>query len=250
VGRDAERVAESGGWAVRLAADRIDVASRLRCHNGIELLIAQPFVWLRGQRADAALGALLDGLPGGERFDVDAQGRCRVPGRYLPEAQLPDGNWCAIDIAIPVDLPATRMPATLTDRVRLRIVRGGSAGVATLLCTEMALFAGWVANAATVRFARLRMAVDRRGRVLVHGDPLPPLPGEVAVVRDGVAVAAGYRLEPAVAPDLAAKVLSLAEGDLAWFAQDGSCTQVTAEQFVAVRRSAVRSTMNERERNG
>lgn len=242
MGRGAERVATAGAWCVRLDPSRRDGLARLRCHDHVRALVLESAIWLSGACADEALVRLLDGLPGGERFEVDAQGDCRVPGHYLPVAQLPAGEWQPVQQLLAVELPTVQLPVPLHSRVPLRIVRGAAMATPNVLCTELSRFAEWIGGAAEVRYQSLRMAVSAEGQALVHGVPLPSLPGAVAVEQHGVAVAAGFRLEPAVAPSLAAKVLALNPGDLAWFAEGRDCVIVPADQFVAVLRSSVRMT--------
>jgi len=78
----------------------------------------------------------------------------------------------------------------------------------------------------------------------VRGKPLPPLPGQRFVVSAGVAIPAGWRLEPDVDSQTARQTLcrekpGLNEGDLAIFFPDDAWEHVLGDSFVKADRSAI-----------
>ena len=98
-------------------------------------------------------------------------------------------------------------------------------------------------EAPQVRLDRWRFAVAADGRVAVHGQPLPPLPGRRWVEQEGIAVPAGWTWTPAVEAALLRQVFGLAEGDVALWDVDGAWERIAADEFVRATRAAVRATV-------
>lgn len=234
-----------GAWALRVAREGSAHVAALRDRAGIETCTHAGQTWLRGACADRALWLLLAAVPGGERFVVDDAGRCRVPGRSLPTAQLPPGPWHPLRDRAAVALPVPALPAALPPRAALTIVRGGDVAAANGLRCALADLARWIDDAAEVRMRGLRFAANARGDAFVHGTPLPPLAGTPFVVAAGIALPAGHRFEPAVPPAIVAAHLALMPDDVALCSAHGAWVVLRAEHFVALTRSAVRTTTAE-----
>ena len=247
-------------WALRLPRSGAASLDALRLVDGVRVHDAGEVLWLCGDRADAALLLQLAAVPGAERFVVDGDGRCRRPGRHLPIARLPRGPWGTLRERVGVELPVPALPAVSALRVPIGLVRYEYASIAprddarswqpNVLRTDLATLARYVETAAAARLQPLCLAVHRDGSALVHGAPLLPLPGEVAIERDGIVVPVGYRLDPACPTGLVANLLALEPGDLACFLGTGGCTIVRAAAFVALTRSAVRLTLARSDNGG
>lgn len=231
-------------WAMRVPGESRRHIGALRrfadvlVHDGDEL-------WLRGEVATPAVARALAMLPGAERFVVDDDGCCRAPGGRLPRALLPEGPWRALRDHAAIELAAPALPATGVVPATLTVVAGGGVAEPDVLATSLADLLRWADTALALRLRRLRFAADADGGALVHGQPLPPLPGPVWVACDGVALPAGSRLEPPLPPKVLARQLALRPGDLACFAPDGTVQIVPDEAFVHLSRSALRATLAE-----
>ena len=112
------------------------------------------------------------------------------------------------------------------------------------MLTTLEEFHRFIFKAANVRLERLRFAASNDGRVLVHGTPLPPLPGQRFVLHQGVAVPAGFTWQPAVTPEIAARRFGVSGDALVLWNDDDTITRLHAEQLVPVTRSAVVATVN------
>jgi hypothetical protein len=89
---------------------------------------------------------------------------------------------------------------------------------------------------------------DDRGRVIVRGAPLPPLPGVRLVEQDGIAVPAGWTWYPAIDAVVVRELLSLKSEDSArWNTAEG-WQRISASDWVQTTRSAVRLTREESRR--
>jgi hypothetical protein len=220
----------------------VGATAGLRLAAGLRLCRDDAVVWIVGERLDASVRRALLALPHGELFEVGADGACRVPGRRLPAARLPQGPWTPLSANHEIEPGVPALPAERPAAARLHVVRDGGERVANVLVTSLQAFHAWVGTAAYVRLQPLRFVANTQGAVLVHGLPLPSLPGDVAVEESGIVVPAGHRLEPDVPRQLVAAALHLDPGDLAVFTVEGSCTFVRKAAFVPASRSAVRAT--------
>lgn len=223
-------------WALRLEAScPARLAGRLgplRLLPGLEVCAdldaaGGGAVWLRGAtplEADPGLERLLR-ASGGQRFVVDpATDEVRAPGRRLPAGALPAGPWVALPaflrpasgVVASSALPASRAALTLTRGLACApAAPGPETPEPTALRVARDVFVAWALTAPQVRLAPLEVAARADApELLVRGRPLPPLPGERLVVTDGVAVAVGLLVRPALDAATLRAALGLERGDL------------------------------------
>jgi hypothetical protein len=229
-------------WAVRLPIDSARAAAGVRLEPQIEVLETSDAIWLRGDSADERLNRLLWQLPGARRFDVLPGGELRPLGSRLPSGQLPTGAWARLKTWAQIELPTAAFAAVASTRAPLTLVRCPGEGEANVLLTTLSAWAAYGDTAPQVRLARLRFAVSAEGAVVVHGQPLPPLPGERYCERSGVAVPCGWGWSPAVEPELLRDAWKLRPHDLALVSTDGTWDHLRGDQFVRATRSAIRET--------
>ncbi|MFK7739299.1 MAG: hypothetical protein AB8H80_03165 [Planctomycetota bacterium] len=261
-------------WCLWLPAGRAAAASALRDIAGIEALCLPNAIWLRGQSLSAQLRQRLDGIPDGIRYDLEPASRdrakdglahrLRLPGKRLTARKLPipgaGERWQPLEAASRPVLPPTALPAmaaacdsgiavepTPLQLQRSPPTRPAASGIdpaaPNLLRTTLAELHEWVSKAPRARLRGLRFAASRAGEALVHGRPLPPLPGSVWFEQHGVAAPVGYSWRPNAPFDLLAESLGLRPQDLAVFSADGACLRIADSDLVALGRSAVRATL-------
>lgn len=229
-------------WALRMARDDAATLAGLRLQSGLEVAVDAREVWLRGQSADDPLASRLLALPATGRYEWQAPDQLRELDKRIPSHRLPGLSWQPLDVWLQVELPAAALPANEPEAVALRLVRSGDERIPDLLLTRLDEFQRFAAQAASVRLERLRFAASADGRVLVHGTPLPPLPGQRFVSHGGVAVPAGYAWQPAVSTEVLGHRLGASGEALVLWHENGTFTRLHGEQFVAATRSAVLAT--------
>ncbi len=236
------RTAIGQAWAVCMPKMGARAAGRLRTMAGVKACLTEERLWLRGFGQDEKLEKILCMLPGAERFLVAADGQLRPVGARVPRGRLPDGPWVTLAEWLGVDLPVAGLAGRMARRGSLALVRSCEAADANLLMTG---FEGWEEYAVTapqVRLDRWQFAVAADKRVLVRGQPLPPLPGPRWIQREGVAVPAGWTWSPPVEPGVLRRLLGLEGDDLALLHPDGTWEKVAGAGLQRVCRSAVRRT--------
>ncbi|MBS0261025.1 MAG: hypothetical protein JSS02_03640 [Planctomycetes bacterium] len=229
-------------WAVCVPRDAARAVAGLRLERGIEVLELPDALWLRGDSLDEALSRRLWCLPGGRRFEVGGRGELRPLNSRLPQGQLPSGTWIAIGDWAQVELPPAAFAGISSERAALTLVRQPGEHDANVLLLPWSVWAAYGLSAAKVRLDRLRFVLSDAGTVVVHGEPLPPLPGERFYEQAGIALPCGWGWSPAIEPELLAKAWRLKSQDLALVATDGSWQKIPAANFVRAARSAIRET--------
>lgn len=237
-------------WAVCLPLDAAPSAAGLRLEPGIEVLDNTDAIWLRGDAADERTQKLLLQLPGAQRFEVLSSGDLRPLGSRLPGGRLPAGVWKQLKDWGQIELPAAAFAARIDARIPLKLVRTTGASQANVLATTLAEWAAYGGTAPQVRLRRWRFAVSAEGAVIVHGNPLPPLPGVSYVEQSSVAVPCGWGWSPAVEAELLRNAWNLAPDDLALVAADGTWEHLRGDQFVHATRSAIRDSATKTENEG
>ena len=188
----------TGQWAVRLPAAQLNALGRLRQAPGVQVLELGGAIWLRGEQRDEKLRRRLATLPEARLHSVLDDGQLVELHRRVPSGHLPSGDWAELSQWLQVALPTAALPAQVTERPVLRIVRGGAAQDANVLLTEGSHWLNFGGSSAAIRLKPLTFAVSSSPTVVIRGTPLPPLPGERFVEIGGIAVAAGYRWDPPV----------------------------------------------------
>ncbi len=229
-------------WAMRLDRADAEAAARLRQVSDIEVCEGPDAVWLRGPDADEVLQRRLAAVPRAVRFTVLPDGQLLPFAARVPRGWLPEGPWLALSRWMALAMPPGRFAGRCQARVPLVLVRSAHEEETSLLLTSWRAWSSYAVEAPQVRLDRWRFAVSADGRAAIHGRPLPPLPGQHWVERDGVAVPAGWNWRPAVEPAIVRNLLGLAAGDIALWHEDGRWEQIEGDAFVRATRAAVRET--------
>lgn len=228
-------------WVVQLPAVEISNLSRLCHRDEVEVCETGNELWLRGKSDDPDRDADVLSLPG-NRFSVTPDEQLIPSGKRIPRGQIPPGPWLRLQEWMQVSLPTASFSGELTTEAQLTIVRGGSPVAPNLLLTSFSEWRRYALRAPQVRLQRWSFAVGPGEQAVVRGAPIPPVPGVQYVEQDGIAIAAGWRLQPHVDADVLRTALGLKSGELAVFREDGSWYHLRSEDFVMATRAAVRST--------
>ena len=229
-------------WAIRLPRQDAATLAGLRLRSGLEVSESADEIWLRGKSSDNELDLKISALPAHARYEWLLDNRLRPLGKLIPTGVLPSAPWQPLKFWLQVAFPPAATLAMEPSRVALQLVRSAGEQDSTLLLTEISEWSRYSHTAAKVRLERLRFAVDSTGRVLVQGNPLPPLPGKRFVIHGGVAVPAGFSWTPAVSPAVLLRLFGGAETSLVLWEEQGTITRLSAEQFVPASRAAVKAT--------
>jgi hypothetical protein len=230
-------------WFVRLPTSSASALSMLRGFAGVECAVDGEQLWLRGMSSDESLQTVLHALPGGQPFEQWEQDRLRPSGRIVPTERLPQLEWLPLTTVVQPTLAAPALAGRLSEKCPLRLVRSSNVESPNVLQTTLDQFAQYAVRAPHVRLQKCVFAACADGRVVVRGDPLPPLDGQLFVDRCGVAVPAGWRVEPALDSAVLADAFGLEAGDLCLLVDGDRVERIVADEFVRVTRSAVRLTV-------
>jgi hypothetical protein len=126
--------------------------------------------------------------------------------------------------------------------VPMVLVRSAQLDVPSVLLTTIDRWNDYAIRAPQVRLDRWQFAADEGGRVVIRGQPLPPLAGQRWVEQDGIAVPAGWWWSPPVEATIVRLVLGLEADDFALWQLDGTWERIGAARFVRASRTAVRAT--------
>jgi len=230
----------TGRWVVCLPRESVASLGRLRLVPRLSVCEQAEEIWLQGEGGDESLEAALRGLPGGRRFSVLADRQLLADGARVPHGYLPEGPWHPLAEWLGVTLDPAGLAGKIAEGVPVHLVRSSSPRAANVLLLALETWQEYGASAPQVRLERWSFAVSDDKAVIVRGLPLPPLPGQAFVEREGVAVPAGWDWSPPVEPAVLRDVLGLTAGDLALLHTDGAWERIPADAFVRAVRSAIR----------
>jgi hypothetical protein len=204
-------------------------------------------VWIGGDELDEQLSRALRCVEQLEVFEVRDDGWLARVGERTPSARAPKLAWSSFGSLVRPRLRSAVSQDAQPGAAPLTLVRSTEFEESTGLVLALDAWAGWCEHAPLVRLERLSFAASSDCRVYVRGEPLPPLPGTYFVERDGLALPAGWKLDPALEPACLARGLGLAPGDVALFAH-AAWERIEAANFVRASRSAARATRSEARR--
>ena len=233
----------SHSWALIVPGNSAPLLARLRPFSSLANLEAADEIWLRGSELDDALDRQLRLVPGARRPRVLEDGQTVPEGKRVPLGYLPKGTWVPFEQWLVIVLPTIRLARSVAMPVRLSLVPSGQEREPSILETSMEVWHGFVAAAPQWRIDRWTFMADCKGRVLVRGIPLAPIPGTRCVVEDDVAVPAGLTWSPPLDVRTLRQALGLVNGQVALLNPDGSWDRIEADDWVRASRSAARATI-------
>jgi MoxR-vWA-beta-propeller ternary system domain bpX2 len=177
----------------------------------------------------------------------------RPQGKRVPCGYLPEGDWQPLADYLLLELPQVAGDDRVAEidgrqadaqlafgQVAISIRRGGPLREPNLLLTGRDAWAAYGSTAPQARLDRCHFALDARGRCLVRGNPLPPVPGARLVEEQGIAVPGGWQWQPRVDAAVIRELLHLEAGELARFDTDGTWELIEPTDWVFATRSAIR----------
>jgi hypothetical protein len=230
-------------WFVRLPTSSASALSMLRGFAGVECAVDGDAMWLRGMSDDDRLRTALHALPGGQQFEQWERDGLRPLGKTVPTDRLPSLEWRPLTAVVQPTLAAPALAGRLSEKCPLRLVRSSNIETPNVLRTTLEPLARYAAHAPQVRLQKCVFSACADGRIVVRGEPLPPLDGQLFFERCGVAAPAGWRVEPALDAEVMAGAFGLAAGDLCLLIDADRVERIGADEFVRVTRSAVRLTV-------
>ena len=227
-------------WVGRLPASGAASAAALRTEDGLEAAVGDGQFWFRPLRA-CDVRPFRDRVPAAEWFEATPAGLRRLNER-LPSETLPDLNWRPIAARLPVERPSVHAIAASPAAVRLQLTRDQtpqpSGGVLT--STQQLLAA--IGRLPQSRLHPLHFAVSG-DEAIVLGTPVLPVQGVHLVVTGRVAVAAGWRLSPDVAPDVVCDLLNAGDDFVLARPVNGVDRFERVGTLVPLTRASVRATL-------
>ena len=230
------------GWIARICVADAEQLGSLRQTRGLMVLQEANWLWLRGEELDFALSVRIRSIPDAEMFRLLPDRQLAQWDESVPNALLPSGDWQPLHEWIQPVLPQAGFPASIHERVSLRLIRCSMETASNMWCANWRQWRDYAIKAPTVRLNRFSFAVSENWEVLIRGTPLPPIPGRGLIERDGIVVPSGWRFDPDLPFSVVRQILNLGDSAIALFASDGSFEQIPESAFIQANRSAVRIT--------
>lgn len=235
-------------WVARVPLEHASAVATLRSEPGLVVCEDEQYCWIRPavntSSLKDAVSQRLRWLVVAELMHVTPTNMVIPWGKRVPTGHLPTGTWTPLTELFSPTVPAARFAAQHVTPTALTFVPSETIVAPTLLRLSLSEWQSYVATAPNVRLARWEFAANRHDEVLVHGTPLPPLPGRHYWEAEGLLVPCGWHWSPAVSADIVRRVLHI---DAAVFALADLATSsweiILPEAFVPARRQNVRGTV-------
>ncbi len=232
-------------WAGRLARASAQELGSIRLIRGLEALVIDEAVWVRGPRLGAEEEKAVARIPWEMRCELLDGGRLRMAGHRLSDGSLPNGTWRPLTELLAAGPLAVsrrvRVPATVAFELR----PGAAMRDPAVIEVSAEDWKAFVETAPEIRLLRLTFAFDTAHpeRVLIRGTPLPPIRGIQFVEAEAVATPAGWTWWPAVSAATLRAALEANDGELVVLRAGSEWSRVPRTAWIAATRSAVRAVM-------
>jgi hypothetical protein len=232
----------AGGWAIVSSLQFIDALASLRLAEDVEAAVSGSDVWIRSRNTDSAVLAAVASLPASQRFSWTTDNRLLPAGSRLATGRFPAADWHPFSRWLGVALPSAALPALFDKKLDLLLVPADQPGEPNALLTTCDIWANWASTAPAARLKPLKFAASFNQRILILGQPAPPIPGTRLIEEQGIICPAGFTWKPAVSPVTIREILGTNQQSYALWDQSG--VQILAEElFVAASRSSANATL-------
>lgn len=227
-----------------MALERAYTLARIRTLPDVDVAVVDDDLWVR-TTDESNLDALAC-LPAERRYLWNSDGQLVPFGQTLPVDRFQDSmQWTELDEWIEVDAPPSSYCGEFDVEPKLNLVRDEQVTDPNLMITGYTPWLDWCVHAPMMRLAPLRFAMSDEQDVMVHGRPLPPIPGRFFHLTDCIALPLAYRFDFPFDPTDIAELIDLRPDEIAVFELDGMWHRVGRNEFVDTTRAAVRASRPE-----
>lgn len=221
------------------AAEDREVLGSVRCQEGLLAAEGVDGTWLRGIPA-SGVAATIRQLPALHTYVLDEEEQLFPINKLTPVGKLPLLSWQPLALFIPVALPVSMLPGSLSKPYFPRLIASDAVQQPGALLVKLGDWKQYVEFAPLVRLNRLRFAVSGKDEALIIGEPLPPLPGKEYWLQDELLIPAGFDFDPPLAAVLASEEVNAGKDSLILFDETGNWQKISLEYLLPARRSTVR----------
>lgn len=202
----------------------------------------EDLLWLKFELEAGVIPLAVEQLPAKARYWVDEEGRLFPMQGLTPVAKIPALDWSPIATFIPLELPIAALPAEVTERVSIRLIRSKEVKKANFLLLPWKRWKEYALAASNIRLKPLTFAVSEQGEAVVHGKPLPPLPGQLFWQTEQVLLPAGWDFEYPIIAEILANTHTRKKNTLLLYQAEKLEELPAQEGFIQASRSAIRKT--------
>lgn len=229
-------------WIFKLAKKDRPALAKLRCSPGLEAAEDGDWIWLKAVAQGKEPPVEILQLPLVQTYKLDDQNRLFLKEALTPIRQGPSVDWRPLTVLIPLEIPASAMPGKVGEGYQIQLVPSEEGHVGDALLTDWNTWKNYADGAPLVRLDQLQFAVAENKKVLVLGQPLPPIPGREYWVQHHNLLPCGFNFKIPLVAKLLMQRLNEYQDAFLLFDVSGSCQKIEVENIVQASRSAVRLT--------
>lgn len=247
-------------WAAEIPKDSLHELLQLRLAPGIECAEAADCYWLRGNCPIDEARDLLRSIPHLKLYSIEVAG-LKLWGNLLVSrpmptfqpgiaAEKPSGHllnhFAPLAQVTPLTFPVAAYPSATISKIPLRLLRSAHSRSAAFQVITREQLAELASTAPQVRLDRWTFAIAGDGRVLVHGQPLPAIPGKQYWELDGNLIPLGWDCGPSIDGPILSRILGREENQYGLLHEDGTQEVILQTAFVPASRAAIRTSLEGR----
>lgn len=185
-------------WAFQIKRSSLPRLLPLRLDPDLEIAeLPDGLFWVRGTGVGTERYQILAAVSDSPIFLLDEQQRLTPSAGTVPTGRLPALSWSSLTEFITATPPRPRRIRDSQLRIEVRLCRSGQIQDAAAMITSWKNFLEWGLAISELRLKSLKFAVAGQ-RVLVIGQPIPPLTGQRFWVAGQLYVPLGYSWQPAI----------------------------------------------------
>ena len=229
-------------YVLRMKKKDLDALAIIRCINSIQVATDNEILWIKVPFKIYQDEISIKQLPVENTFMVDAERRLFQLGGLTPVDVLKELEWQPLISLINVELPVSLLPGKVDQKISINIISSKNFQPGAALLTSLTVWKNYAETASSTRLNNLRFAVSEKNKVLVVGNPLPPLPGIEYWISNDILVPCGYDFEYRLESVLIKEQFNPGNDSLLLFNKEGEIQLINKSLFVPAKRSAIRLT--------
>ncbi len=202
----------------------------------------QETYWLKSEIGDGSPPLALQQLPAKGRYWIDEDHRLFPIEGLTPIATLPTLEWTPIASFVSIELPIAALPAQVTEKVSVQLIRSTEQQEANFLLLPWQLWQDYALATSNIRLKPLSFAVSQEAQVMVYGRPIPSLPGQLFWQTQQVLLPAGWKFKYSIIAGVLSSAYLKGKSGLLLYTSEQLFILPPIEQFVEASRSAIRKT--------
>lgn len=223
-----------------LSKKDLNFLETIRAYNNIKIAEDNDLLWVRYFSEIEELDKKIKKLPIKNRYKLDKKDNIFPIEKITPIGNIKNLQWFPINEYINIEIPNSLMSGIINQKYETKIIKSNFYQESSALITDFSTFINYIEIASEIRFKHLIFSLSNDNRVIIIGNPLPPIKGNEYWLKNNILIPCGYNFEIPIISSIISKKENLENNAFLLVNINNVYEKIQKENFVPVTRSSVR----------